>query len=122
MRSFILSCILFALVIVFISLNGRDIAGRAERMSGLLRDLPAAAEEADAELIRRLREEWESWEPLLHLTVRESRVAAIAMALDALETGAAAGDDAQYGQGKADLAFFLRQLKESEGASFSGIL
>ena len=125
MKSFVVACSIFVLVVGVIVGNSVFILHRVDAMTAAALRLPEKTHGDPAEYgaaVRNIYTIWEKSRDLVAATVPRRATDPLERAMRVMEAGWRAGDDAMYRQAVSDLLAALENLQKSEGFSLGTIV
>jgi hypothetical protein len=125
MKSFVVACGIFGLVVGLIIGNSVFICRRVDAMTAAILQMPEKTNGAPAEYgsaVQNIRSIWEKNRTLISVTVPRRITDPLERAMRAMEAGWRSGDDAMYRRAVSDLLAALESLREAEGFSLGAIV
>jgi hypothetical protein len=125
MKSFVVACGIFGLVVGLIIGNSVFICRRVDAMTAAILQMPEKTNGAPAEYgsaVQNIRSIWEKNRTLISVTVPRRITDPLERAMRAMEAGWRGGDDAMYRHAVSDLLAALESLREAEGFSLGAIV
>ena len=125
MKSFVVACSIFVLVVGVIVGNSVFILHRVDAMTAAALRLPEKTHGDPAEYgvaVQSIYDIWGKCRDLIAVTVPRRTTDPLERAMRVMEAGWRAGDDAMYRQAVSDLLAALENLQKSEGFSLGTIV
>ena len=125
MKSFVVACSIFVLVVGLIVGNSVFIRHRVDAMTAAALRLPEKTHGDPAEYgvaVQSIYDIWRKCRDLIAVTVPRRTTDPLERAMRGMEAGWRAGDDAMYRQAVSDLLAALENLRKSEGFSLGTIV
>ena len=125
MKSFVVACSIFVLVVGLIVGNSLFIRHRVDAMTAAALRLPEKTHGDPAEYggaVQSIYDIWGKCRDLIAVTVPRRTTDPLERAMRVMEAGWRAGDDAMYRQAVSDLLAALENLRKSEGVSLGTIV
>lgn len=121
MKSFIISLILFTILLSFIIFNSLYMKIQSERLIKKAEDLPHISDPTFQEKLSLLRSNWESVKKVIGLSCSYSELLKIDMAFEELSAFATEQSHADCTASKANLIFLLKEISRLERITIEGI-
>ena len=125
MKSFVVACSIFVLVVGLIVGNSLFIRHRVDAMTATALRLPEKTHGDPAEYgvaVQSIYDIWGKCRDLIAVTVPRRITDPLERAMRAMEAGWRSGDDAMYRHAVSDLLAALESLREAEGFSLGAIV
>lgn len=123
MRSFIASCLIFALLIAGVAVNQHYVRVFTAEMTDHAERLPdSPTEKESALLVQKMERLCEEKHLLLSLSVPASRLERIERTVRTLRAAQLSGSSDDYLAARAELLLYLERLRETELFSLRGLL
>ena len=125
MKSFVVACGIFGLVVGLIIGNSVFICRRVDAMTAAVLQMPEKTNGAPAEYgsaVQNITSIWEKNRTLISVTVPRRITDPLERAMRAMEAGWRSEDDAMYRRAVSDLLAALESLREAEGFSLGAIV
>lgn len=124
MKSFVVACSIFALVVGMVIGNSVFIHKQVDAITSAILLLPENTDGTPAEYgsaVQNIRSTWEKNRDFIAVTVPHRITDPLEQAIRAMEAGWHSSDDAMYRRAVSDLLAALENLREAEGFSLSAI-
>ncbi len=121
MKTTVISFILLAVIVAFLTVNGVLLVNFAERLEASIDRMSDEPSEAVADA-RALCELWNKWEPFVSVSVVHLESEAVTEAVTAMLKYAEAGDKTEFNAAKAKFRNAVEHVRFSGAVSFKTIL
>lgn len=118
MKAFILSSVIFLILIILIVINSIYIHKSCDEMQEILR----AISPTDKVKINNLCSFWENHKMIFSISIHDSQIEKISELTESIKSAATNGDDAEFNKSIILLNGVLDEIKKNEEISFQGII
>lgn len=118
MRSFILSIIIFAILLTAVIANSIYIHRSCDKMA----QLSLSLKETDIEGAQELSTLWQKCQPIFSISIHDSHIEKVTELTENIKSAVTLGNGAEFNKSIILLVKLLEELKQNEEISFQGII